>query len=303
MDQGEVDSQEHMDEYAGIMLDHLPAAAALFDARNLRLLATNRHFYRFLELYHGSTWDAETALGHTLIEWLSAADPTNGATLIAIFRNVAETGIPYQTEEYAAPTLNGGSMHWNWSLHAVRNEHGNIVQLIFHGSDVTLLARQQKNDFLSLASHELRTPVTVIVGFAEILQLRSAQHGGLDLISQRAIAQIVTQSDQLTRLIAEMFDLTRLENAQLSLDCNLHDLHATLKEVIESQEITARGHSIRLAAKGLAATDMVIGYFDKQRVMQIINNLISNAIKYSPDGGEIEVGLERISENRDEALI
>ena len=89
-------------------------------------------------------------------------------------------------------------------------------------------------------SHELRTPITAIMGFAELLQLKDTQQEGLDPFSQRAIAQILTQSEQLTRLIDEMFDLTRLENAQLSLDCALHDLHATLKEVIESQEITAR---------------------------------------------------------------
>src|SRR5260370_17942009 len=472
-----MDSQAHitMDEYAGIMLDRLPAGVALFDARDLRLLAANKLFYRFFKMHHVPSWDAGTVIGHTLTEWLSAADPTNGAALIAIFRNVAETGIPYQTEKYAAPVLNGGQMYWNWSLHPVRNEHGNIVQLIFHGSDVTahLLARQQaeqahidpegpeaqtlpgcsahvtaaiaharlhaavederarlravldelpegillveanvgnisyatvsaatilgipvqdlvgvsfhkhapshslndvqdrqtlpwnfvvinalfgktassqetvvvkpdgsamimlsssaplhneqgfitgavivfqditaqkmierqKNAFLSLASHELRTPITVIMGFAEILQVKEAQEEGLDPISQRAIAQIVTQRDQLTRLIDEMFDLTRLENAQLSLESTLHDLHATLKEVIESQEITARGHIIRLAAKGLAATDRVMAYFDEQRVMQIINNLIRNPIKYSPDGSEIEVGLQCTPENRDEALI
>jgi signal transduction histidine kinase len=58
-----------------------------------------------------------------------------------------------------------------------------------------------------------------------------------------------------------------------------------------------------MVAKGLAAADMVIGYFDKQRVRQIMNNLISNAIKYSPNGSEIEVGLQRTLENPDEALI
>ncbi len=462
------DSQIHvtMDEYAGTMLDHIPAGVALFDARDLRLLAANKLFHRFFETHHLPSRDAETVIGHILTAWLSATDPTDAAALIAIFRNVAETGISYQTEEYPAPVLNRGQIYWNWSLHPVRNEHGHIIQLIFHGSEVTahLPARQQaeqahtsltqahsitaaiaharlhtavedesarlraildqlpegillveatdgnisyanasaatilgtpvkdlvgvsfhqharshslndvhdrqalpwnfvvinalfgktassqetvvvkpdgstlimlsssaplrneegfitgavivfqditaqkmlerqKNAFLSLASHELRTPITAIMGFAEILQLKDVQEEGLDPISQRAITQIVAQSDQLTRLIDEMLDLTRLENAQLSLDCALHDLHATLKEAIESQEITARDHSIRLASKGLAATDRVIGYFDEQRVMQIMNNLISNAIKYSPNGGEIEVGLQRTPENPDEVLI
>ena len=152
---------------------------------------------------------------------------------------------------------------------------------------------QQKNAFLSLAGHELRTPITAIMGFAEILQLKEGYNESLDPISQRAIIQIAAQSDQMARLVEEMLDPTRLENAELALDCTLHDLHATLKKVIESQEITAGSHSIRLVLKGLAPTDMLMGYFDEQRVMQIMNNLITNAIKYSPDSSEIEVGLQR----------
>ncbi len=436
-----------MDKYAGIMLDHIPAGVALFDARDLRLLAANKLFYRFFQMHHVPSWDAETVIGHTLTQWLPAADPTGAAALIAIFRGVAETGIPYQTEEFAAPVFNPGQIYWNWSLHPVRNEHGHIVQLIFHGSEVTVyqqaalvharlhapvederarlraildqlpegillveatdgnisyanasaatilgipvqdlvgvsfhqhtrnhplndvhvrqalpwnfvvinallgktassqetvvvkpdgntlimlsssaplhneggsitgavivfqditaqkMIEQEKNAFLSLAGHELRTPITAIMGFAEILQLKEAHNESLDPFSQRAIAQIAAQSDQLARLVEEMLDLTRLENAQLALDCTLHDLHATLKKVIESQEITAGRHSIQLVLKGLAATDMLIGYFDEQRVMQIMNNLITNAIKYSPDGCEIEVGLQRTPEYPDEALI
>ena len=81
------------------------------------------------------------------------------------------------------------------------------------------------------------------------------------------------------------------------------DLLTTLKKVVESQEITAGRHSIRLVLKGLAPTDMLVGYFDEQRVMQIMNNLITNAIKYSPESNEIEVGLQRTPEYPDEALM
>src|SRR5437588_10930437 len=101
-----------MDKYAGIMLDHVPAGVALFDARDLRLLAANKLFYRFFEMHHLPSCDAETIIGHSLTEWLPAADPTDAAALIAIFRNVAETGIPYQTEEYATPIHNRSQMYW-----------------------------------------------------------------------------------------------------------------------------------------------------------------------------------------------
>ncbi len=113
------DSQIHvtMDGYAGTMLDHIPAGVALFDARDLRLLAANKLFHRFFETHHVPSRDAETVIGRNLTAWLSATDPTDEAALIAIFRNVAETGIPYQTEEYPAPVFNRGQIYWNWSLH------------------------------------------------------------------------------------------------------------------------------------------------------------------------------------------
>src|SRR5947209_20282180 len=125
-----MDSQTHvtMDGYARIMLEHLNVGVALFDARDLRLLAANKLFYHFFEMHHLPSWGAETAIGHTLTEWLPAADRTDAVALIAIFRNVTETGIAYQTEEYVTPVLKRGQVYWNWSLHPVRNEHEHIVQ-------------------------------------------------------------------------------------------------------------------------------------------------------------------------------
>ena len=100
-----------------------------------------------------------------------------------------------------------------------------------------------------------------------------------------------------------MFDLTRIENAQLSLHCIWHDLLATLKEVIASQNTTARGQRIQLMVPGDGASEPVMGYFDEQRVRQIMNNLLSNAVKYSPSGTTIEVGLQCTSESPGEALL
>ena len=187
----------------------------------------------------------------------------------------------------------------------LRDEKGFITGAVIVFQDITVqkMIERQKNEFLSLVSHELRTPLTAIMGFAELLQVQDDQDEFLDPLKQRAIAQILIQSEQLTRLIEEMLDLTRLENAQLSLHFDWYDLLATLKEVIEVLEITARGQRIRLEVKGLAASGPVMGYFDKQRMMQVMNNLINNAIKYSPHGREIEVGCQVSAENPDEALI
>lgn len=184
-------------------------------------------------------------------------------------------------------------------------ESGIITGAVLVFRDITeqKSLEQQKNEFISLASHELRTPITAIQGFAEILHMKAAQDTSLDTLTLRAITIIAEQSQQLTRLINEMLDLSRIENARLLLNPAQHDLLKTLRRVIENQAIALRNHSIRLVLKGLEATDTLPGYFDEDRIIQVMSNLINNAIKYSPAGGEIEVGLRHRPEEPAKALI
>jgi len=188
----------------------------------------------------------------------------------------------------------------------LRLESGVITGSVTVFQDITerKSLEQQKNDFLSMASHELRTPIASIQGFAEILQLLMAEGQIPDAPhSIRAINTIVEQSQHLTRLIEEMLDLTRLEHAKLPFQLASHDLLSILVQVIESQAVVTRQHDLRLVLDGLQASDRMIGYFDEQRIVQVLSNLISNAIKYSPNGGEIEIGLRHTLEKPDEALI
>jgi len=162
---------------------------------------------------------------------------------------------------------------------------------------------QQKNEFLSIASHELRTPITAIQGFAEILQMQVARSQTLSPQSLRALTFISEQSESLMRLIEEMLDLSRIENAQLVLNIAPHDLVRTISHVVETQASADRQHSFRFVLEELQATDTLISNFDENRIVQVLNNLISNAIKYSPAGTEIEVGLSYASNTPHEVLM
>jgi PAS domain S-box-containing protein len=188
----------------------------------------------------------------------------------------------------------------------LRSEGGVITGAVVVFQDITerKSLEQHKNEFLSMASHELRTPITTIQGLAEILQQLSSSGQSLDTPrSLRAITIMAEQSQHLTRLIEEMLDFSRLEQAQLVFYPAPHDLLRTLVLVVESQAVTTRKHGIRLVLDGLQANDTLIACFDEERMVQVLNNLISNAIKYSPGGGEIELGLQRSLEQPDEALI
>ncbi len=191
------------------------------------------------------------------------------------------------------------------SIAPLRAENKTMTGAVIVFQDITAQKslEQQKNDFLSIASHELRTPITAIQGFAEILQFQMVQNTVRDPQSTRALAVILEQSEQLSQLIEEMLDITRIENMQLLLTRAPHDLISILKHVIESQTGTTNNHHIELVLQGLAHHDTLIGNVDKYRLMQVLSNLIGNAIKYSPGGGTIQVGLRYADSKPNECLI
>ncbi|QBD83028.1 PAS domain-containing protein [Ktedonosporobacter rubrisoli] len=184
------------------------------------------------------------------------------------------------------------------------SESGIMTGAVIVFQDVTAQKslEQHKNEFFSIANHELRTPITIIQGFAEILQL-AAQNRQLDSLTQYALASISEQSQQLTRLIEEMLDISRLEQAQFTLKRAEHDLVSLVKHVIESHSITTRQHHLHFVLEGLQSADSLISNIDEKRIVQVLNNLINNAIKYSPTGGRIEVGLRYKPDKPDTATI
>ncbi|WP_165423196.1 ATP-binding protein [Ktedonosporobacter rubrisoli] len=169
--------------------------------------------------------------------------------------------------------------------------------MVFQDITAQKSIEQHKNEFLSIANHELRTPITIIQGFAELLKLEET-NTALNDFTRSALAHIIDQSEHLARLIKAMLDVSRIEHEQFELKLATHDLLPIITHIVKSQAIMLKYHHIHLRLEGLQETATLIGTFDKERVVQVINNLINNAIKYSPEGGEIEVGLQAIAEVR-----
>ncbi len=217
----------------------------------------------------------------------------------------ALSGETISSQEAIVTRPNGSKVITLSSSAPLHVEDGSISGAVIVFQDVTVQKslEQQKNEFISIASHELRTPITAIQGFAELLQVSATQEQSLNPQSLRALTFINEQSQSLTRLIEEMLDLTRIENAQLLLNLAPHDLISTIQHVIEIQATVDKNHDIQLLLEGLQDTDTLIGVFDENRIVQVLNNLISNAIKYSPAGSRIEVGLRYSPTTSHEALM
>lgn len=167
--------------------------------------------------------------------------------------------------------------------------------LIFQDITEQKSLEQQKNEFLWMANHELRTPVTIIQGFADLLSQPGQQ---LNDVTHAALVNIVEQSEHLARLIEAMLDMSRIEQEQFKLQLAPENLLALLTHVVESQAITTTRHQIQLVIEGIEPTATLISMLDRAHIIQVLSNLINNAIKYSPQGGTIEVGLRAITETR-----
>ena len=170
--------------------------------------------------------------------------------------------------------------------------------IVFQDITAQKSIEQHKNEFIWIANHELRTPITIIQGFAELLKMTETEEKPLDEFTRNALAHIIDQSEHLALMIDAMLDISKIEQEQFELDPAPHDLLALLTSIVRGQEIAARHHYFRLTLEGLREQDRVIGIFDKQRMTQVISNLINNAVKYSPDGGEIEIGLSVVEDTR-----
>jgi PAS domain S-box-containing protein len=140
---------------------------------------------------------------------------------------------------------------------------------------------EAKSNFVSIVSHEFRTPLTVIQGFAQML---STEDFAAEEVREYA-TDIYEESARLARLISDMLDLDRMESGRMRLERAPVDVNAVFRDVAEQQAAAHPRH--RLALHLDPALPPVLG--DPDRVRQVAVNLLSNAFKYAPGGGEVAV--------------
>jgi signal transduction histidine kinase len=149
----------------------------------------------------------------------------------------------------------------------------------------TQAAVQARDQFLSIASHELKTPLTSLLGHVHVLQRRAAHEGGWRERNLQALRVIEDQSQRLTKLVGTMLDLSRIESGQLSIERLPLDLHDLVQRVVTEMQPTLEGHTVELHC----SNELVVVAGDELRLEQVLHNLLGNAAKYSPCGGVIRV--------------
>lgn len=144
----------------------------------------------------------------------------------------------------------------------------------------------QKDAFIGLASHELKTPVTSMKLNAQMLQRGFTRRGDTD--SAAKMQSLDSQLNKMTALINDLLDITMIESGSLSINPTAFDYDALVREAIEEVQIASEEHLITLEG----GCGVVIG--DRGRLHQVLNNLLTNAIKYSPGQSKVEVHLKRV---------
>jgi PAS domain S-box-containing protein len=156
-------------------------------------------------------------------------------------------------------------------------------------------AEQQKDDFISIAGHEIKTPITVIKAQAQMLQKRSQKFG--DEAFTQSLGKIDEKTDKLIALINYLLDITQIETGEMQLVKADFDLETLVAESVEEKRIVDTNHKFVLQGSCTATV-----FADRFRISQVLNNLLNNAAKYSPADSEINIKLTK-SSNKDYIVI
>ncbi len=191
-----------------------------------------------------------------------------------------------KTESEIAKEFVINDLYYATQTAIVRDDKKNTVGLLCILNDVTDLrnVERMKSDFVSTVSHELRTPLTAIKGFIRTL-LDDPEEDFYDRPTRREFYEIIdSECDRLVRLISDLLNVSRIERG---LPLHLNYDTVSLPELIEKCVSFQRSYTDKHTLIAKYPEKLATIYADKDKMDQILTNLISNAIKYSPEGGDI----------------
>lgn len=180
----------------------------------------------------------------------------------------------------------GEEIYLSTSYAPIRNSAGEITGAVAVSSDITELHHlmRQKDEFLSVASHELKTPLTSMKGFTQIAMRRLLKSGHAP--EAEMLVQVDRQINRLSELVNDLLDVSRIQTGRLTMEPVSYNFADQVRRVAEIMQATTELHTIHLK---IPEELQIRG--DLNRLEQVLINLLGNAIKYSPQGGNIHVCL------------
>jgi len=257
-------------------------------------------------------------IGYTLEEitpvsietWMKFAHPDDLKTSGELLEKHFKGNLDYYSFESRMKHKNGewiwvldkGSVHeWDANgkpllmsgIHLDITEQKRIETALKEAKDEAVKVNQAKSEFLSRMSHELRTPMNSILGFAQLLEmgiLNDKQRGG--------VKHIMQSGKHLLELINEVLDISRIESGRLSISLEPVQINNLLSEMVDIIQPLASERDIKIF---IPENDNIQAYVkaDRQRVKQVMINLVNNAIKYNREGGSVTIKSCRLNSNNE----
>ncbi|MCL4498907.1 MAG: ATP-binding protein [Chloroflexi bacterium] len=253
----------------------------------------------------------------------------------AIFARARDTGEPveFRAKPFEFPDHpEFGVTYWDWTLTPVKNDAGTVEGLVFSLHDVTeeirakqererLLRRvqeqndelqvqnekiaqanrqledldHQKDEFLSIVAHELKTPLTSMKGYAQLMLRRAGQLPDGEPL-ERPLRTIDYQTSRMVALADRLLEVSRVQMNRLQLNIETVDLALLAQEAAAEAQMTTSRHQIEVQVPEMG----LLGNWDRSRLNEVFSNLLSNAVQYSPGGGRIDVN---VMQQGEEALV
>src|SRR4051812_48898850 len=179
------------------------------------------------------------------------------------------------------------SLRYALALHRSEEERRLLLEREQQARREAQAANRAKDEFLATLSHELRTPLNAILGWAKLLA-----GGYLDEATTRRAVEIIERNTRAqAQLIEDLLDISRIITGKLRLDCRMVSIGSIIDAALDSVRHAADAKRIAIDIEGARDVDAL--WCDAARMQQVIWNLLTNAVKFTPEGGRITVRVER----------
>jgi PAS domain S-box-containing protein len=228
---------------------------------------------------------APEMVGRNIITMLLGAEDRAGTE--EWWTRMVQAGKPATMTAERCVRRDGLELTCEWTLTPLVNDENRVASVVIQGRDITQqrAAERVRSEFTSTLSHELRTPLTSILGSLQLLQ--SGALGSLDREQTELVGVAERNSQRLLDLINEVLDIEKIESGRVALVPEPIELAALLEESLRLNQGFADRFKVGLALAG--AVPAVTVRADRKRLMQVMTNFLSNAAKFSPPDGTVEV--------------
>ena len=215
--------------------------------------------------------------------WMSVMHPDQFQEVSAAWEHSIQTLENFNMEFQLKRKRDGMYRWYLCRATAIINDEGVVSSWVGTATDIheQKVKEKKKDEFISIASHELKTPLTTAKAYIQLVQHSMKQKNNPDVIyADKADAAI----DKLNNLVAELLDVTRIQHGKFGMNISVFNFDDMLAEAIDSVQVSSKKHTIILNGKIKKKVKA-----DEDRLKQVVINLLSNAIKYSPGEDKIYV--------------